>query len=84
MTPAPLDQVPRCSTECSISGSPKLDYQKGKTYIYEYSGNSLIQLEGVQDGVTETKWSKKVEFTWLSPCDMAISIKETKVDGTTG
>ncbi|ROT77687.1 vitellogenin [Penaeus vannamei] len=33
-------QAPRCSTECPITGSPKLAYQPERTYTYAYSGKS--------------------------------------------
>ncbi|XP_047488789.1 vitellogenin-like [Penaeus chinensis] len=77
-------QAPRCSTECPITGSPKLAYQPEKTYTYAYSGKSRVQLKGVEDGVTELEWSKQVELTWITPCDMAITIKHAKVDGAAG
>nr|XP_053642614.1 vitellogenin-like [Cherax quadricarinatus] len=71
-----------CSRECPIAGSPKLFYQEGKTYTYKYSGNSKIQLKGTEGALSETKWSKRVELSWISPCDMVISLKETNVDGS--
>lgn len=32
----------------------------------------------------ETRWEKTVLMTWLSPCDVALSFKDTKVDGEAG
>ncbi|XP_069949063.1 vitellogenin-like isoform X2 [Cherax quadricarinatus] len=72
-----------CSTECPIAGSPKQFYQPGKTYTYEYSGKSKIQLEGVEGGLSETYWSAKVELLWITPCDMVITVKDYKTDGVT-
>nr|AAT01139.1 vitellogenin [Metapenaeus ensis] len=77
-------EVPRCSTECPVTGSPKLAYEPGKTYTYAYSGKSEVQLKGVQDGVTDLEWNKHVELTWITPCDVGISVKNTEVDGVTG
>ncbi|KAG7158180.1 Vitellogenin-like 6 [Homarus americanus] len=73
--------TPRCSTECPVAGSPKLFYQPEHTYTYTYSGKSHIHLKGVEGGVTETDWSKEVELSWITPCDMVIFIKNSKVDG---
>lgn len=85
MFPAPWGaNVPRCSTECPVTGSPKLAYQPDKTYAYQYSGKSKVQLKGVDNGDSETEWTAQVDLTWISPCDMAISFKNTKVDGTPG
>nr|AAG17936.1 vitellogenin [Cherax quadricarinatus] len=75
--------TPVCSTECPIAGSPKLFYQPGKTYTYEYSGKSRIQLKGVEGGLTETDWSAQVELSWITPCDMVITMKDSKTDGAT-
>ncbi|XP_042892354.1 vitellogenin-like [Penaeus japonicus] len=76
--------LPRCSTECPISGSPKLAYQPEKTYTYQYSGKSRVQLKGVDDGVSETEWAARVDLTWISPCDVAISFNNMKMDGARG
>ncbi|XP_042241455.1 vitellogenin-like [Homarus americanus] len=76
--------TPRCSTECPVAGSPKLFYQPEHTYTYTYSGKSQIHLKGVEGGVTETDWSKEVELSWITPCDMVIFIKDSKVDGAAG
>nr|UFQ72465.1 vitellogenin 3 [Procambarus clarkii] len=67
-----------CSRECPVAGAPKLFYQPGKTYTYEYSGKSKVQLKGVEGGQTERDWSAKVELSWITPCDMVISLKEAK------
>ncbi|ROT61468.1 vitellogenin [Penaeus vannamei] len=75
--------VPRCSTECPVTGSPKLAYQPDKTYAYQYSGKSKVQLKGVDNGDSETEWTAQVDLTWISPCDMAISFKNTKDAGET-
>ena len=32
----------------------------------------------------ETRWEKNMLLTWLSPCDVALSFKDTKVDGEAG
>lgn len=71
----------KCSTECAITGSPKLTYIPYTTYLYQYSVKSVVELRGVQGGVTETEWSAHVEFAWISPCDMVISLKEVTMDG---
>ncbi|XP_063602733.1 vitellogenin-like [Penaeus indicus] len=76
--------LPRCSTECPVTGSPKLAYQPDKTYAYAYSGKSTVQLKGVDNGDTETEWTAGVDLTWISPCDMAISFRNTKMDGARG
>ncbi|XP_053642616.2 vitellogenin-like [Cherax quadricarinatus] len=76
---APYEEVTTCSTECPVAGSPKLFYQEGKTYIYEYSGKSKIQLKGV-DGQTETEWSAQVELSWITPCDIVITMKDSERD----
>ncbi|XP_047488685.1 vitellogenin [Penaeus chinensis] len=76
--------VPRCSTECPITGSPKLAYQPDKTYAYAYSGKSTVQLKGVDNGDTATEWTAGVDLTWISPCDMAISFRNMKMDGARG
>ncbi|XP_042241489.1 vitellogenin-like [Homarus americanus] len=76
--------TPRCSTECPVAGSPKLFYQPEHTYTYTYSGKSHIHLKGVEGGVTGTDWSSRVELSWITPCDMVIFIKDSKVDGATG
>ncbi|XP_071529223.1 vitellogenin-like [Panulirus ornatus] len=78
------DVVPTCSTECPVAGSPKLSYVPEKTYSYEYLVDSMIELLGVEDGVTQTGWSARVEVTWSTPCDMAIILKDYKVDGDEG
>nr|UFQ72463.1 vitellogenin 1 [Procambarus clarkii] len=70
-----------CSRECPVAGAPKFFYQPGKTYAYEYSGNSKVKLEGVEGGHTETSWSAQVEVSWITPCDMVISVKDYKTDG---
>lgn len=77
--------LPRCSTECApLGGSHKLEYEVGRTYTYQYSGTSLVRLEGVQDEASETTWSKKVELTFLSPCDVVLSIRDSQVEDTQG
>nr|XP_045611544.1 vitellogenin-like isoform X1 [Procambarus clarkii] len=73
-----------CSRECPIAGAPKLFYQEGKTYTYGYSGESKVQLKGVEGGHTERDWSAQVELSWITPCDMVISLKLSKTDGVIG
>lgn len=62
----------------------KLSFIPGKTYSYEYTGKSTVQLKGVEGGQVETKWEKQVLLTVLGPCDIAVSFKGSKVDGKTG
>lgn len=69
--------------ECPIAAS-KFSFIPGKTYSYTYTGKSKVQLKGVEGGLAETRWEKKVLLTWLSPCDVAVSFKDTKVDGEEG
>nr|ACU51164.1 vitellogenin [Pandalus japonicus] len=76
--------LPRCSTECPIAGSPKLDYAPEKTYVYAYSGKSRIQMKDVEGGNADMEWTSQVELTWLSRCDMAISIKNPSIGGGAG
>ncbi|XP_064080211.1 vitellogenin-like [Macrobrachium nipponense] len=76
--------VPRCSTECPIAGSPKLAYATGKTYFYSYTGKSRIHLKDAEGAYTDTEWSSQVEVSWLSPCDMAISIKNPSFGDSAG
>nr|UWT50543.1 vitellogenin [Hippolyte inermis] len=76
--------LPKCSTECSIAGSPKLHYSPEKTYVYSYSGRSTIKLKDVEDGNADMQWSSQVELTWLTPCDMAITVKNPSVGGGPG
>nr|ABB89953.1 vitellogenin [Penaeus monodon] len=76
--------LPRCSTECPITGSPKLAYQPDKTYAPPYSGKSRVHLKGVDNGDSEIEWTAGVDLTWISPCDMAISFRNTKMDGARG
>ncbi|XP_066964615.1 vitellogenin-like [Macrobrachium rosenbergii] len=76
--------VPRCSTECPIAGSPKLAYATGKTYYYSYTGKSHIHLGDAEGAYTDTEWSSQVEVSWLSPCDMAISIKNPSFGASSG
>nr|WRM33328.1 vitellogenin 6a [Palaemon carinicauda] len=76
--------VPRCSTECPIAGSPKLAYATGKTYFYSYNGKSRIHLGDAEGANSETEWSSQVEVAWLSPCDMAISIRNPSFGGSSG
>jgi len=66
--------IPQCSTECSIAAS-KLSYLPGKTYTYDYTGKANVELKDVEGGTVDTKWSAKVQLTWISPCDMAITVK---------
>ncbi|XP_050717478.1 vitellogenin-like [Eriocheir sinensis] len=77
------DAVPRCSTECPVAAA-KFSFIPGKTYSYTYTGKSKVQLKGVEGGLVETRWEKTVLMTWLSPCDVALSFKDTKVDGEAG
>ncbi|KAK4329517.1 hypothetical protein Pmani_000135 [Petrolisthes manimaculis] len=65
--------VPLCSTECSVAAS-KLSYLPGKTYSYSYSGKSQVELRGVDGAVTQLQWQKQVQMTWLSACDMAVTV----------
>lgn len=81
--PWPAD-IPKCSTECPIAGSPKLNYAPEKTYVYSHSGKSRIHMNDVEGGISEMEWTSQVELTWLSPCDMAISIKNPSIGGGSG
>nr|AAM48287.1 vitellogenin [Metapenaeus ensis] len=78
------DEAPRCSTECPVTGSPKLAYEPGKTYTYAYSGKSKVQLKGVQDGDSDIEWAAGIDLTWITPCDVAISFTNIKMDGAPG
>ncbi|XP_053642609.1 vitellogenin-like isoform X2 [Cherax quadricarinatus] len=71
----------KCALECPATGFPKLSYLPGNTYLYNYSGKTQVQLKGVEDGITETDWSCRVELTWFTPCDMAIFMKNPVIDG---
>nr|XP_053642617.1 vitellogenin-like isoform X1 [Cherax quadricarinatus] len=75
------DATALCSTECPITGSPKLFYHPGKTYTYEYFMKSLIQLKSVESGMSVTDWSTQVELSWRSPCDMVITLKDSEIHG---
>ncbi|XP_071528861.1 LOW QUALITY PROTEIN: uncharacterized protein [Panulirus ornatus] len=76
--------VPRCSTECSLTGSPKLAYVPGRTYSYAYSGRTQVRVRGAEGGASVTGWSSRVELTWTTPCDVAIAMREPVVDGVAG
>ncbi|XP_069164339.1 vitellogenin-like [Procambarus clarkii] len=71
-----------CSVECPVAGSPKLSYQEGKTYIYEYSGKSKVQLKDVEGGLAETDWTARVELWWISPCNMLVSMKDVRIESS--
>ncbi|XP_064098327.1 vitellogenin-like [Macrobrachium nipponense] len=73
--------VPVCARECPITDWTKLRYLTDKTYVYQYSGNSRVELKGVEGAVTESHWKKTVLLSWLNPCEMAISFKDVNVDG---
>ncbi|XP_053642610.1 vitellogenin-like isoform X3 [Cherax quadricarinatus] len=75
------DGMTKCALECPATGFPKLSYLPGNTYLYNYSGKTQVQLKGVEDGITETDWSCRVELTWFTPCDMAIFMKNPVIDG---
>nr|WEU75129.1 vitellogenin 2 [Macrobrachium rosenbergii] len=73
--------VPVCARECPITDWIKLRYLTDKTYVYHYSGNSRVELKGVEGAVTVSHWKKTVLLSWLSPCEMAITFKDVNVDG---
>ncbi|XP_068235953.1 vitellogenin-like [Palaemon carinicauda] len=75
--------VPICAEECPITDAVKLRYRTDKTYTYKYSGKSQVELKGVNGAVTESHWEKTVLLSWLSPCEMAITFKDVKIDGNT-
>nr|UKG18870.1 vitellogenin [Neocaridina davidi] len=68
--------LPKCSTECPVTGSSVLNYLPEKTYSYLYSGFSQVHLRDISDGIAKTEGSLQVDFSWLSPCDVAISLKD--------
>ena len=67
-------EAPLCSRECPVAAA-KLHYQTNGTYVYSYSGKSKVEMKGVEGGITETEWNNQVSLTWLTPCDLAITIK---------
>nr|AHD26978.1 vitellogenin 2 [Pandalus japonicus] len=81
--PWPLN-LPKCSTECPIAGAPKLAYAPQMTYVYSHSGKSRTLMKDVEGGNADMEWSSQVELTWLTPCDMAISIKNPSIGGGSG
>lgn len=76
-----LEMVPRCSTECSMTQYTLLRYMVGMTYYYRYTGSSRISLSDVPEGTSPASWEAEVGFTWLSPCDVAITFRNVTVDG---
>nr|WEU75131.1 vitellogenin 4 [Macrobrachium rosenbergii] len=74
-------EFPLCSEECPVTGSPKLSYKTGQTYLYLYTGKSQVLLQDVNGAVAETSWKAEVSLSWLSPCDVAISVKNPVIDG---
>ncbi|XP_071528837.1 vitellogenin-like [Panulirus ornatus] len=72
-----------CSMGCRANDPSKLRYELNKPYVYNYAGTSRIQLKDVNEGETESRWSAQVVLTWLSPCDMAITMKGFNVEGAT-
>ncbi|XP_068203508.1 vitellogenin-like [Palaemon carinicauda] len=73
-----------CSRECPVAGSPKLFYAPEKTYVYSYTGKSRINLKDVEGANTDIEWRSQVELSWLSPCDMAITMKNPSMGGGSG
>lgn len=71
---------PLCSTECTIV-APEFSYIRGHTYSYSYTGKSQVELKGMEGGMSKLEWQKKVELTWLTPCDVAITVN---VSGSQG
>ncbi|XP_076031480.1 vitellogenin-like [Oratosquilla oratoria] len=71
----------RCSTECPVTGSPKLSYTPGQTYVYNQHGESNLHFENVENANTRVEWNSKVELSMLTPCDVAITIKEFQMNG---
>ncbi|XP_076069146.1 vitellogenin-like [Oratosquilla oratoria] len=72
---------PRCSTECPLTGNPKFGYEAGYTYVYHQKGKSHVSTQGIQDAITDLRWRSKVELTFLTPCDLAIRVKDYEVEG---
>nr|WEU75127.1 vitellogenin 1a [Macrobrachium rosenbergii] len=73
-----------CSKECPVAGSPKLFYAPEKTYVYSYTGKSRTHLKDVEGATAEMEWNSQVELSWLSPCDMAITMKNPSIGGGSG
>ncbi|XP_064079927.1 vitellogenin-like [Macrobrachium nipponense] len=76
------EDLPKCSMECPISGSPKLSYEPGMTYSYAYSGLSEVLMTKVEHGVSAVGWHAQVKLTILGPCDIAISLLNPVWEGT--
>ncbi|XP_076031478.1 vitellogenin-like [Oratosquilla oratoria] len=71
----------RCSTECPVTGTQKLSYAPGHTYVYQQHGESNLRFENVENANTRVEWNSKVELSMLTPCDVAITIKEFQMNG---
>ncbi|XP_076031068.1 vitellogenin-like [Oratosquilla oratoria] len=71
----------RCSTECPVTGTQKLSYAPGQTYVYNQHGESNLRFENVENANTRVEWSSMVELSVLTPCDVAITIKEFQMNG---
>merc|ERR1712142_597605 len=70
---APQTSDFQCSTSCNPS--PKFSYAPGNTYVYRYIGSQGISIEGVEEGSSNAEWSADVALTWVTPCDVAISLQ---------
>ncbi|CAL4100087.1 unnamed protein product, partial [Meganyctiphanes norvegica] len=75
MVAAPSSLDLQCSTSCELPTNKIWKYEVGKTYTFIYSGKSSVSLSG--KGSSNDQWSTDVEFTYVAPCNFAISIKKS-------
>ncbi|CAL4068498.1 unnamed protein product [Meganyctiphanes norvegica] len=71
----------RCSEECHMTSNTKLSYELGATYRYKYSGISMVNITGLEQGRISSEFSANVDFTWLNPCDVLMLVKDVNADG---
>jgi len=71
-----------CAPICDIAQT-KLFFEPGKTYVYDYEGETLTTIDGAMEEVSGLNIKAQARIHALSPCEMQLQLRGTELSHLT-
>jgi len=71
-----------CATICDVAQT-KFNVEPGKTYVYDYEGESLTKIEGASEEVSGLHVKTTARIHALTPCELQLELRGTELSHLT-
>lgn len=74
----PIDSTHTCAAACD-AGQTKFRYETGKTYMYDYEGQTMTKIEGASEEISGLHIKANSKIHAISTCELQLTLSEVRL-----